>query len=200
MFLNCLCVQHKNEVEWCIYLTLANLWRRWKRNSVIFPPPIWKFTLPTCPIWVPKARFLSEMLIQVGTMHIPSMKSVQRLGSKLHIDFNDFETQTPPPLAPPSFQKKRCNSWMWRLLLYNMVIFFMRCCVLRTLALSNWAHHAPWRSWASVKKDFRVISTPFTKVHPPHSPKVGATYESFIRNDAIGWYNVYMQYKVRVTR
>ena len=105
MFLNCLCVQHKNEVEWCIYLTLANLWRRWKRNSVIFPPPIWKFTLPTCPIWVPKARFLSEMLIQVGTMHIPSMKSVQRLGSKLHIDFNDFETQTPPPLAPPHFRK-----------------------------------------------------------------------------------------------
>ena len=169
-----------------------------------------------------KFCYLPTPHMEVYPPHLPNMGAksaifVRNAHTSWYNAYTEYEERTtswievthwfqrfwdPNPTSPrtPSFQKKRCNSWMWRLLLYNMVIFFMRCCVLRTLALSNWAHHAPWRSWASVKKDFRVISTPFTKIHPPHSPKVGATYESFIQNDAIGWYNVYMQYKVRVTR
>ena len=126
------------------------------------------------------------------------MKNVRCLGSKLDNAFNDFEIQIPTSPPPPSFQKKWCNSRMRKVLLYNMVIFYMRKSVANTLALSKWAYRAPSRSRTSVKKFSHEIPAPLTEVCPPYSPKVGATYKSFVQNGEISWYNVYMKYEVHV--
>ena len=60
---------------------------------------------------------------------------------------------------------------MRKVLLHNMVIFYMRKSVANTLALSKWAYRAPSRSTTSVKKFSHEIPTPSRKFALPTHPR-----------------------------
>ena len=122
-----------------------------------FSPLILKFTSPPAQ-GVCQKQIFSGMLVWVGTMCFPQMKNVRCLVSKLDIGFDIYEIQIPTPRTPLISEKVILPKIATTFTIQHMYLFYTSLCI--TLTLSNCAYRAPRRSWAPLKIDFCINSTP----------------------------------------